>query len=125
MEGKRMFEKFAEEISKPMRRDRDSNSWIRPGTWLLIDQRTSLRREDRLSQAEGRKLGRKIKAALKADRRERARRAGEKLMAHLEKGKIREAWGTIWGWHKNVEPKAAKPCSRTMEEQTKGREDLY
>ena len=61
----------------------------------MVDQRTSLRREDRLSQAEGRKLGRKIKAALKADRRERARRAGEKLMAHLEKGKIREARGTI------------------------------
>ena len=75
----------------------------------MVDQRTSLRREGRLSQKEGRRLGRKIRAALKQDRRERARRAGEKLMLHLEKGKIRKAWATIWGWHKTVEPKAAKP----------------
>ena len=91
----------------------------------MVDQRTSLRREGRLSQKEGRRLGRKIRAAVKADRRERARRAGEKLMEHLGKGEVREAFGTIWGWHKSVEPKAAKPCWRTMEEQTRGREDLY
>ena len=101
------------------------NSWIRPGTWLLIDQRTSLRREGRLSQKEGRRLGRRIKAALKEDCRERARRVGERVMLLLEEGELKEAWAAIWGWHKLVEPKAAKPCFRTMEEQTRGREDLY
>ena len=46
-------------------------------------------------------------------------------MGHLREGRIREAWGTIWGWHKIVEPKAAKPCFWTMEDQTRGREELY
>ena len=84
-------------MSKPRRREREANNWIRPGTWLLIDQRISLLRECRLSQMEGRTLGRAIWAALKQDCRERARKAGEKLMMHLEKGKIGEACGTIWG----------------------------
>ena len=82
-------------------------------------------REGRLSQKEGKRLGRRIRMTLKEDRRERARRAGEKLILHLGKGEVSEAWGTIRGWHKTVELKAAKPCWRTMEEQTRGREDLY
>ena len=60
-----------------------------------MDQRTSLRREGRLSQKEGRRLGRKIRASLKEDRRERARRAGEKPMMHLLKGEVRESWAII------------------------------
>ena len=46
---------------------------------------------------EGRRLGRKIRAAVKADRRERARRAGEKLMLYLGKAEISEVWGGASG----------------------------
>jgi len=46
-------------------------------------------------------------------------------MLHLEKRDIREAWGSIWGLYKAVDPKLTKPCFRRMEEQTKGREDIY
>ena len=49
----------------------------------------------------------------------------QEVMSHLREGCIREAWGGIWGWHKTVEPKAKKPCFRTMEDQTRGREELY
>ena len=62
---------------------------------------------------------------MKDHRRVRARKAGEKLMLHLEKREIREAWGSVWGLYKAVDPKLAKPCFRTMEEQTKGRKDIY
>ena len=78
-----------------------------------------------MTQAEGRRLGRRIKAALKADRIERARKVGEQAMLHLKDGKVREAWGAIWGWHRLVDPKAAKPCFQRMEHQTKEREALY
>ena len=61
---------------------------------------------------------------MKDHRRVRARKAGEKLMLHLEKREIRGAWGSIWGLYKAVDPKLAKPCFRTMKEQSKGREDL-
>ena len=43
----------------------------------------------------------------------------------LEGGAYEGGVGAIWGWHKTVEPKAAKPCFRSMERQTKGQEDLY
>ena len=79
-----------------------------------------MRREGKLSIAESRKLSRRIKVSLREDRRERAQRAGEEVMKHLRDGRVR----TIWGWHKTVESKAAKPCFRSMEKQTKGREDL-
>ena len=96
-EGEKLFESLSEAVEKPRQKEREANSWIRPGTWLLVDRRTSLRREGRLSQKEGRQLGRKIKAALKEDRRERARRVGEKVMLLLGEGELKEAWAAIWG----------------------------
>ena len=120
-----MFETLKEAVDPPRRRERPKNSWIRGGTWELIDHRTSMRREGRLTQAEGRKLGRRIKALLKADRIERARQVGEQAVLLLKAGKVREAWGTIWGWHKQVDPRAAKSCFQRLENQTKEREALY
>ena len=124
-EGDRMFDALAEKVEKPRRRERVENSWIRQATWELVDRRTQLRREGKLDIEENPRLSRRIKKSLREDRRERARRAGEEVMGHLREGRVREAWGTIWGWHKTVEPKAAKPCFRTMEDQTRGREELY
>ena len=46
-------------------------------------------------------------------------------MLHLKSGRVREAWGAIWGWHKQVDPKATKPCFRRLENQTKERKALY
>ena len=63
--------------------------------------------------------------ALKTDRVERALKVGDKLMARLKDGRVKEAWGTIWAWHKTVDLKAAKPCFRGLEHQTKEREALY
>ena len=123
-EGDKMFEALAEKVEKPQRRERVENKWIRQATWDLVDRRTRLRREGKLNITGSRKLSRRIKALLREDRRERARRAGEEVMTHLRNGRVREAWGTMCGWHKTVEPKMAKPCFRLMERQTKGREDL-
>ena len=78
-----------------------------------------------MTKAEGRKLGWRIKEALKADRIERARQFGQQLMVHLEDCRAREARGTLWGWYKLVEPKAAKPCFQRREDQTKEWEALY
>ena len=61
------------------------------GAWELIDHRTSMRRERRLTQAEGRKLERRIKAALKADRIEWAQQVGQQAIIHLKVGRVWEA----------------------------------
>ena len=75
--------------------------------------------------AEGRRLNRAIKAALKADRVERTRRAGEAVMGHLASGEVKEAWRTLRGWYRKAEDQAPKPCYATMEAQTKEGEELY
>ena len=40
---------------------------------------------------ERRKLSQRIKASLREDRRERARRTGKEVMTHLRDGRVREA----------------------------------
>ena len=67
----------------------------------------------------------RIHAAIKGDRVERARRAGEKVMGHLAEGNSREAWRTLGGWYRVVEGKAAKPCYQQLEKQTVEWEALY
>ena len=84
-----------------------------------------MRREGRLTQAEGRKLRQQIKAALKADRIERARQVAEQLIVHLKARRVRNTWGAIWERLKLVEPKAAKPCFQRRENQTKEQKTLY
>ena len=71
-EGERMFETLKEAVDPSQRREMPKNLWTRGGIWELIDHRAQMRREGPLTQEEGRKLGRRIKAALKADRIERA-----------------------------------------------------
>ena len=124
-EGEKLFDQLAGQVIPPAHRNRDENSWIRPGTWALVDERAKLRHLRRLTQAEGRRLGRRIHAALKADRVERARQAGEKVMVHLEKHNLREAWRTLGAWYKTVEGKASKPCYHRLARQTVEREELY
>ena len=95
MEGDKMFEALAEKVEKPQRQKRAENKLIRQASWDLVDRRTQLWREGKLNIAESRKLSRRIRASLREDRRERARRTGEEVMTHLRNGRVREAWGAI------------------------------
>ena len=81
--GGKLFEQLACKIDKPDHRRRKENAWIRPGTWALVDERAKLRQLQQLTQAEGRRLTRRIHAAIKGDRVERARQAGEKVMVNV------------------------------------------
>jgi hypothetical protein len=120
-----MFAALAIAIEKPEKRDRPENSWIRPGTWALVDRRSSKRKQGTLKQGEGRKLGREIKRSLKADRIERAHRAGEEVVLLMADGKVKESWRKARGWYRQSSERAPKPCHRTMEKQTQERTALY
>ena len=76
-EGGQMFETLKSKVPKPEQRQDYESNWIRPGTWVLVDQRVTFRKEGRLAMAKGRWLNHQIKAALKADHIERTRRTGE------------------------------------------------
>ena len=107
-EWERMFETLQGRVSKPELRQEHENSWIRPWTWVLIDQRATFRKEGCQTMAKGRRLNRQIKAALKADRIERTRWMGEALMGSLTSGNVKEAWRTLQGWYREAGEKAPK-----------------
>ena len=123
--GEKLFDQLMGKVDTPPHRSREENAWICPGTWALVDERSKLRQLRRLTQAEGRRLGRRIHAALKADRAERARKAGEQVMGHLEECNPRAAWRTLGAWYKTVSGRAGNPCYHRMERQTAEREQLY
>jgi hypothetical protein len=53
-------------------RERPANKWISDATWLLINQRAHLHKSGKLMQQQAQCLGRRIKAALGGDWRQRA-----------------------------------------------------
>ena len=90
-----------------------------------MDRRADLRKAGRLTQRESRRLARAIRASLKLDRQERARKADEAIMMELLAGNIKEAWRILKAWHREAGGAATKPCHASMERQTVEREDLY
>ena len=86
-----LFEELVKEVEKPPSHKRPEHSWIRLSMWLLVDQRVSMRKEGTLSQLEARRYTRRIRASLKEDRKERARRAEEAIILKLEAREIKEA----------------------------------
>jgi len=69
---------FVWALPPPLERERPQNQWISDSTWVLINQRAALRRAGKLNQCGARVIGRRIKAALKGDRKQRAATVGEK-----------------------------------------------
>ena len=53
-----------------------------------------------LNHKVGSIMGRQIKATLKVDRIERARKVREEIMGHLAKGDAKEAWCCASEWYK-------------------------
>ena len=86
------------------------------GTWTLIDQRASMRKQGLLTQRENRHITRRVDAALREDRKERALQAGHAVMGHLASDDARQAWGALRAWHKECDPAASKPCYHALEE---------
>ncbi len=64
----RAFEALKVTCEEPETTKAHWRDWMSDSTWLLIKQRTSLRRVGQLRQLEGRRMQRAIHAALKRDR---------------------------------------------------------
>ena len=84
-----------------------------------------MRKQGTLTRREGRRLVRRIKASLKADRNNRALHPGHAIMVNIGENNSRKAYGILRGWNKEVDPVATRPCYVTLEDQTKGRDELY
>lgn len=123
--GEKLFEEIKSPIKRTPKREWKDNSWIRPGTWALVNERVKLQLLERLTQAEGRQPTQRIHAALKGDKIECVRKAGEEVMAHHVKGDSREACCTLYARYRLAEGKTAKPCYHKLETQLAEREKLY
>ena len=47
-------------------------------------------------------LGTKIKASLKEDQVEQARKVGEAVSVHLAEGNVKKAWKYLQGWYRKL-----------------------
>jgi hypothetical protein len=68
------------------------HDWMSDSTWLLIKQRTLLRRAGQLRRSEGQRMQCAIHATLKKDHAERTVQVGEAIAANLVKGNVHEAF---------------------------------
>jgi hypothetical protein len=96
----RAFEALKVTCEEPETMKAHWRDWMSDSTWLLIKQRTSLRRAGRLHQLEGRRMRRAIYAALKRDRAARTAQVGELIVSELAKGNVHEAFRHLKGWYR-------------------------
>ena len=89
--GEGIIQRSKEQDTNAPNKGRSKSSWICPRTWLLVERWAALCKEMKLTQADGRRLGCHIYAAIKADCVERARKTGELVMVSLSHGNVWEA----------------------------------
>ena len=99
-----MFEELAGAVAEVPKRERPEHDWIRGGTWALVDQRATLRKEGNLTQAEGRRLTRRIHKAFNKDRKEQKLQAGHAIVTALQDSNSHKAYGTLRASHKECDP---------------------
>jgi hypothetical protein len=92
---------------------------------VLVDHRAALRRAGKLNQRGSRVIGRKIKAALVKDGKQRVANVGDKIEGLLLAGELKEAWQCLKGWDSMVKDRAPKACHETLVRQTEERIVLY
>ncbi len=120
-----MEDAFESTVEKPPARLQRENVWISTKTWLLVDKRVSLQRQNQMGLAEGRCLQREIRVSIKEDRAESAELIGETCKAELQQGNVQEAFQHLSGWYRAAGKVASRPCFLTLENQTQDREELY
>jgi hypothetical protein len=106
-------------------REHPANQWILDKTWAAIDKRATLRRQGHLTTCVARRMGRKIKSFLAADRKQRATNAASTVKRHLSNGAVKEAWCAFKGWYRSAEDQPPPACPETMAKQMAERVELY
>ena len=71
--------------------------WGSKGTWVLISKRALLLKSGRCKQAAARRMKREIHVALKSDKRRLTADVGERIVAKLGAGNVKEAFNHLKG----------------------------
>ena len=119
------FEKLVKKVAPPEGRSRARTAWISKETWDLVDQRAQGRRAGTLVGGQLRELNRLIRKSFKADRKNRAQKAGEAVEAALRDNHVREAWSRLKSWYRCASGRAPKPTRADLLEVSQEYKELY
>eukprot|EP00978_Attheya_sp_CCMP212_P034080 scaffold141091_cov56-Attheya_sp.AAC.1 len=106
-----LFEELRSSVERKERGIRRRASWISAKTWKLIDTRLALRRVEGHEQAAIRRLIRRVKASMNADRTRWVEIAGANVEALLQKVPLK-------GWYRKAGDRAPPPSRDTLEKVT-------
>jgi hypothetical protein len=106
-------------------REFPANQWISEKTWVAVYKQATTHRKGHLTTYYARRMGRKIKTFLAADRKQRATNAASTIESHLSNGAMKEAWRTLKGWYRLAEDQPPPACPETMVRQTAECVELY
>lgn len=99
----RYFMNFSSQFLRREETTNDSSrqsSWISECTWKLIDRKASVRKYG--WKQKFRRLKRRVSAALKRDKRQKAENAADEACYLLDGGKLKDAFKALQGWYKGV-----------------------
>jgi hypothetical protein len=77
-----------------------------------------------LPLTNARRISRKIKSSLAADRKQCTANAASSVKSHLGNGAVKEAWHALKGWYWAAENRPPPACPETMAKQTAKRMEL-
>ena len=114
-------------VLKPLSRNVRKNAWISEATWILVNERVSVRRYPAKDQALICRLGCAIAASLRDNRRWKAEEAGAEveLLIGLYSPLHLEAWLRIKGCYRSAFNCALPPARVTLKRITAERVELY
>jgi hypothetical protein len=119
------YEELRLDIIPPPHRERPANRWISDKSWEVIDQRAILRRMGNLPLTNARRISRKIKSSLAADRKQHAANAASTVESHLGNGAVKEAWRALKEWYWVAENRPPPACPEMMAKQMVKCVELY
>jgi len=120
------FQTLLDAIPVPTRAERRARrEWISQSTWKLVDERSALQKVVDHDRAHARRLTRRIRRAFQADRKQRAKAAGEAVAAALSAGEVKEAWKRLQAWYKQASDRPPPPSRQDLRAVTAERADLY
>jgi hypothetical protein len=120
-----LYHELKAAIPKPTRQERKRRDWISEATWLLVDQRSALRRSPGYNQAEHRRLNRRVNASLKQDRKRRVEAAGHAIESLLGGQDAQGAWNRAKAWYRQAEDRPPKPTRQELNAVTTEYANLY
>jgi hypothetical protein len=96
-----MFQEIKSFVETVCRPARTRTWWISETTWQMIDRWAAIRENYKSQCIIVRRLSRRIAKAIKADRKQRTKNAGQAIEYMLKKYNLKGAWSALKAWYRD------------------------